>query len=134
MRLHLFNWISADISKLGNSEHFKYFKQLYDVVDRKGLSPRQKVTCAILPLAYDASADQCDKYIHISESTAIKCLQNFCRYVVEVYSAKCLRKPNQDDINHIVPYHQAKHGFPRMLGSIDCMHWSWKNCPTAWRG
>jgi hypothetical protein len=44
-----------------------------------------------------------------------------------------LRAPNQDDINRILSDNAAR-GFPGMLGSLDCMHWKWKNCPSAWHG
>ncbi|KAI3716689.1 hypothetical protein L1987_67738 [Smallanthus sonchifolius] len=134
MRVSLFNRIVAGISEVGKSEHYKYFTQRYDVVGRKGLSPRQKCTSAIRQLAYGTPADLCDEYLRIGESTALECLHKFCRSVVEVYSAEYLRRPNQNDIHRLLEEHSVVHGFPGMLGSIDCMHWSWRNCPTAWRG
>ncbi|XP_076886920.1 uncharacterized protein LOC143536924 [Bidens hawaiensis] len=109
-------------------------EKAYDAVGRKGLSPRQKCTRAIRQLAYGATADQCDEYIRIGESTALECLHKFCRSIVEVYATKYLKRPTKDDINRLVEEHSTVHGFPGMLGSIDCMHWAWRNCPTAWKG
>ena len=28
----------------------------------------------------------------------------------------------------------AARGFPGMVGSLDCMKWTWKNCPSGWKG
>ncbi|GKB28265.1 ALP1-like protein isoform X1 [Tanacetum coccineum] len=47
---------------------------------------------------------------------------------------KYLRKPTLEDVVKIQQKHNNVHGFPGMLGSIDCMHWEWKNCPVSWQG
>ncbi|XP_048613550.1 uncharacterized protein LOC125587336 [Brassica napus] len=44
-----------------------------------------------------------------------------------------LRRPTREDLQRLLDVGEV-HGFPGMIGSIDCMHWEWKNCPTAWRG
>jgi len=44
-----------------------------------------------------------------------------------------LRSPNEADIENLLSVN-AKRGFIAMIGSIDCMHWRWKNCPAALAG
>nr|XP_025877665.1 putative nuclease HARBI1 [Oryza sativa Japonica Group] len=44
-----------------------------------------------------------------------------------------LRTPNENDIARLLAQGEER-GFPGMLGSLDCIHWQWKNCPTAWQG
>nr|XP_023874274.1 uncharacterized protein LOC111986818 [Quercus suber] len=44
-----------------------------------------------------------------------------------------LRSPNSSDIARLLRVGESR-GFPGMLGSIDCMHWKWKNCPSGWKG
>ncbi|XP_071688957.1 uncharacterized protein [Rutidosis leptorrhynchoides] len=85
-------------------------------------------------MAYGTTPDMFDEYIKIGEKTAAQCLENFCQCVFHLFAREYLYKPTADDIARLYNFHSQKHGLPGMLGSIDCMHWEWKNCPVAWQG
>ena len=73
-----------------------------------------------------------DEYMWIGETTTLESLKKFATAVIDVFSKEYLRKPNNEDIVILLAY--SKHrDFLGMLGSIDCMHWKWKNCPTTWK-
>ena len=110
-----------------------YFIQRTDAIGVLGLSFLQKITAAYRILAYGTPADSVDEYIRIGESTAIESLRRFVKDVVAMFDDHYLRSPNNIDIARLLQTGEQR-GFPGMLGSIDCMHWKWKNCPTAWQG
>ena len=110
-----------------------YFIQKRDNAQKWGLSSLQKITAALRKLAYGVTADFMDEYVRIGESTAMKSLKKFVKAVVDIFSKEYLRSPNNEDIARLLA-NGEKRGFPGMLGSIDCMHWKWKNCPVAWKG
>ncbi|KAD7117580.1 hypothetical protein E3N88_04848 [Mikania micrantha] len=111
-----------------------YFQLRWDARGRRGFTPLQKCTSAIRQLAYGSTADLMDDYLQMSDSTSRECLYNFCKNIRRLYGPKYLRKPNYNDVMNLYEHHENYHGFPGMLGSIDCMHWDWENCPVAWRG
>ncbi|KAK9068016.1 hypothetical protein SSX86_012127 [Deinandra increscens subsp. villosa] len=84
-------------------------------------------------MAYGVTGDFMDEYIRIGESTAMESVKKFSETLVRIFSDKYLRSPNANDITRLLAVAEER-GFPGMLGSIDCMHWKWKNCPTAWKG
>jgi len=129
MRRELFLRIQGDL--LEARGHI--FMQKRDALGFLGFSPEQKITSALRLLAYGSCADRNDEYIRMGESTSLAYLRQFCESVIDVYGPFYLRKPTADDLKFILSLHSAK-GFPGRLGSLDVMHWEWKNCPTAWAG
>ncbi|GJV44753.1 putative nuclease HARBI1 [Tanacetum coccineum] len=105
-----------------------------DATGRMSLSVIMKCTAAIRQLAYGNTPDAFDEYLQMSERTARDCLTNFNKCIISLYMAEYLRKPTLEDVENIYNKHLTTHGFPGMLGSIDCMHWEWKNCPVSWHG
>ncbi|KAI3731120.1 hypothetical protein L1987_62303 [Smallanthus sonchifolius] len=101
---------------------------------RLGFTALQKCTSAIRQLAYGKAADSMDEYLKMAEKTSRDSLFHFCEGIISLYGKKYLRKPTKGDIHKLYDAHESVHGLPGMLGSIDCMHWEWENCPTAWRG
>uniref|UniRef100_A0A0D3EDF0 DDE Tnp4 domain-containing protein n=1 Tax=Brassica oleracea var. oleracea TaxID=109376 RepID=A0A0D3EDF0_BRAOL len=61
------------------------------------------------------------------------CVEHFVEEIINVFGDKYLRRPTPADLQRLL-YIGGQRGFPGMIGSIDCMHWEWKNCPTAWKG
>lgn len=113
--------------------HDSYFEQKYDAANVIGFSPIQKVTAAMRQLAYGVGSDAVDETFRIAETTARESLKRFAHAVVAVYKEEYMRTPTQEDVDRLLAINEER-GFPGMLGSIDCMHWRWKNCPTAHHG
>jgi hypothetical protein len=115
------------------TQHNPYFEQRGNAAGVFGLYPVQKIMLAIQMLAYGDAANMNDEYIQIAESTLLEALDKFCLSIIDLYSTKYLHHPTKEDVEHLSSIN-AKWGFPGMLGSLDCMHWLWKNCPMAWKG
>lgn len=114
-------------------EHDPYFTHRPNALGKWGLRPIVKITAALRMLSYGGAADCNDEYLQISESTSLESMDRFCNAVVELYQDEYLRQPSIEDLERLLLI-GAKRGFPEMLGSIDCMHWQWKNCPSGWAG
>jgi hypothetical protein len=110
-----------------------WFIQRRDGVGRLGLSSLQKCTATLRMLAYDVAADATDDYCRTGESTAIEAMKRFTVAIRGSFSETFLCLPSQEDLQKQIQINTAR-GFPGMFGSIDCMHWVWKNCPIAWQG
>ncbi|XP_057811622.1 uncharacterized protein LOC131025854 [Salvia miltiorrhiza] len=108
----------------------KFFQQHPDAAGRLGMSPIQKCTAV---LAYNTSTDLHDEYLRMRAQVIRKSIIKFVEGVISNFGAEYLKRPTEEDMTAFLHIGERR-GFPRVMGSIDCMHWEWKNCPTAWAG
>ena len=104
-----------------------------DAMGQMSMSVIMKCTSVIRQLAYDTTPDAFDGYLQMGEHTGHDCLDNFKLCIIELFSSEFLRKQSFKDIQNLYARHELVHGFPGMVGSIDCIHWKWINCPVSWQ-
>nr|GEY05300.1 hypothetical protein [Tanacetum cinerariifolium] len=97
-----------------------------------GFSVIMKCTSSIHQLVYGRLPDALDEYLQMGEHCARDCLDFFTMCIIDLFTAEFLRKPDVSDVRKLYGAHNKILGLPRMLDSIDCMHWEWINCPKAW--
>ena len=78
-------------------------------------------------------ADSVDEYPKIGKSTALECLEKFCEGIIVCYEAEFCCRPTVEDKQRLLAKAEERR-FSGMLGSIECMHWQWRNCPVGWAG
>ncbi len=73
-------------------------------------------------------------YFQILVQFGMKLCQEFDQAIKAIYLREYLRVNNDVDLKRINKLHREVHGVDGMLGSLDCTHTIWKNCPKAWAG
>ena len=125
MSRNLFNRIAETILQ---HDYDGYFTQKRSACGLLRLHPLQKMTAAMRMLTYRIAADSADDYIRSAEATNLEACKKFVIKICEVFGDQYLISPNEKDTTRLLAIGEER-GFPGMLGSIDCMHWGWKNCP-----
>lgn len=76
--------------------------------------------------------DHLNEHLKIGETTEMEAMKNLVDGVVAVFGDRYLRHPTIEDTKSLLEICETR-GFPGMFESIDCLHWQWERCSTAWK-
>jgi hypothetical protein len=96
------------------------------------ISLELKVMVALRILGRDAVSDSCEELSEIARST---CNDIFIQFVAQFNAAfydDVIKPPTGDNLLHVMETYR-KLGFPGCVGSIDCTHVKWRQCPKSLR-
>ena len=118
---------------IGQLDHFFYNDKM-DAIGNIGVSFEAKLMLPLKTMAYGVPPHCFCDYFQMSSTMARECCIMFDKTIRDLYQVEYLRYPTANDLVSITKLHKAVHQFDGMLGSLDCMHTYWKNCPVAWQG
>ena len=104
-----------------------------DATGLMGVSALQKLVATFRILAYGTSFDSVHVYAGVQEEVATSAFYGFCDWLIARYGPTYMGVWTPEAIKKEMEKN-AERGFTGMLGSIDCTHWHWKNCPMPWAG
>jgi hypothetical protein len=116
------------------ASNIAFFKStVRDGFDRSSLAAR--LLLPLKTLAYGVPPHTFIDYVQMSRRYARECCKEFDNAMRTIYMKEFLRLPTATDLkNNIVKLHKAARSVDGMIGSLDCTHTFWKNCPKAWQG
>ena len=112
--------------------HIEFYKGP-DAMGEPGASALHKLTAVVRILAYGVAFDAVHEYTGVREGVARKVFYGFCDWIDARYGGIFLGVWTPQTIAKELAINAAR-GFTGMLGSIDCTHWHWRNCPMPWQG
>ena len=103
---------------------------------QRSICPNVKFLCELKCIAYGMLPSAFLDYFQMGETTARECIKRVAFGISNnaYLRSKYLRSMTRSDARKASALHLATHGVAGMIGSMDCMHVGWKNCPVAWQG
>jgi len=126
---------SYDVLKSFLCEDDKFFVDGFDITGRRRVSVDAKILISLKYLAYGCSVNAFRDYFQIGESTALLAVKKFTRSIAKsTFQKKYFSFFTPLDAKEVEALHFMKHGIHGLLGSLDCSHFVWSNCPVVHHG
>jgi len=110
-----------------------FFQQRINAMGKLQAHPLQKVVPAFRVIGYGEAVDRADEYVRLSRTVVAKSMELLMEFIVKRWGPTYLRRPNAEEFKTILQRNKER-GMPGCIGSLDCCHWQWHQCPTGMAG
>jgi len=107
-----------------------FLAQRIHATGRLQAHPLQKVVAAFRVIAYGEAPYRTDEYVRLSASPIPMSVRELMRFIADEFGPANLRSPTPEELQRILT-RNAERGMPGCIGSLNCSHWEWRNCPKA---